>query len=404
MPRKKGRRRKRRTHVVDGGEEGADGGRKIPRSFVIRRGELPVSLKDLVPDMRRMFMPHTALHLKERKKGKMKDYFGVAGRLGISHFWLVSCTERGAYLRVGKYPRGPTLTFHLEGFSLSKDVKASQRRPISLESNDMKEPPLLVLNNFTNGPDHVKIMATVFENMFPKLDVKNVALSNVRRVILVDYDSHTETVSIRHFLLRATLAGLSKPVRSIVVRHKIPHLKGLKDISQIAEEGGTGFVSSDSEGEGPEESQVNLPQNLGKTKRKGGKTTLRLREVGPRLTMKLVKVEELFCEGKVFYHAYIHRSADEVYEMQRRHDVRKEEKALRRKVQEENVKRKQLAKQKRKGANEVGDNDEGDDDDDDVDADDVSEDADSDVEYAGKRKKPMDKGKPPRRTRTKTRR
>jgi len=343
----------------------------------------------------------------------MKDYFGVAGKLGISHFWLVSCTERGAYLRVGKYPRGPTLTFHLEGFSLSKDVKGSQRRPLSLESNDMKEPPLLVLNNFTNGPDHVNIMATVFENMFPKLDVKVVALSNVRRVILVDYDSQTETVSIRHFLLRATLAGLSKPVRSMVVRHKIPHLKGLKDISQIAEEGGAGFVSSDSEGEGPEESQVNLPQNLGRTKRKGGKTTLRLRDVGPRLTMKLVKIEELFCEGKVFYHAYVHRSAEEAFEMQRRHDMRKEEKARRRKEQEENVKRKQLLKQKRKWGAEVRDKDEvdddGDDDNDDNDGDDdfdtnnISEEAGSDVEDEGKQRKPTDGGKPLQRKRKKTR-
>lgn len=91
MPKKKGRRRKSKTHVEEAEEDGS--ALSIPRSFVLKRGDVPHSLRDLVPDTRKMLMPHTALHLRERKHGKLKDYFSVAGKLGVSHFWLMSCTE-----------------------------------------------------------------------------------------------------------------------------------------------------------------------------------------------------------------------------------------------------------------------------------------------------------------------
>mmetsp|Transcript_5564 Transcript_5564/g.16605 ORF Transcript_5564/g.16605 Transcript_5564/m.16605 type:complete len:457 (+) Transcript_5564:65-1435(+) len=346
MPRRKGRRKKRRTHVVEDGDETKS---KIPRSFVIRRGDMPPSLRDLVPEMRRMLMPHTALHLKERKHAKLKDYFSVAGKLGVSHFWLMSCTEMGGYVRVGRFPQGPTLTFFLEAYTLARDVRSTQRRPVSLEPIDMKEPPLLVLNNFSSGPDHVRIMATVFENMFPKLDVKSVVLTNVRRVILVDYDSETSVVSMRHYMLRAAPTGLSRTVRSMVLKHKVPELSGLKDIADIADGAAGGYLSSDSEGEGGEESQVLLPQDISRVKRRGNKTSLRLKEVGPRLSLKLVKVEEQFCQGEVFYHAFIHKSEEEVQSLQEMHEWRRQEKERRRKEQEENVRRKEELKKKRRG-------------------------------------------------------
>lgn len=92
-----------------------------------------------------------------------------------------------------------------------------------------------------------------------------------------------------------------------------------------------------------------MPQDLGKVKKKGGRTSLRLKEVGPRLSLKLIKVEEDFCKGPVFYHAYIHKSEKEVFEMQKMHEDKLAQKERRRREQEENVKRKQKAKKRRRG-------------------------------------------------------
>ena len=69
-------------------------------------------------------------------------------------------------------------------------------------------------------------MASVFENMFPRLNASNVLLANVRRVIRIDYDAQNEQVSMRHYSLRATPAGLSRPIRSMVVKHKVSRTDG----------------------------------------------------------------------------------------------------------------------------------------------------------------------------------
>lgn len=38
----------------------------------------------------------------------------------------------------------------------------------------------------------------------------------------------------------------------------------------------------------------------------------RLVEIGPRLTLKLLKVEEGICDGEVLHHAYITKTPEEI--------------------------------------------------------------------------------------------
>lgn len=67
---------------------------------------LPQGLSgDLESDLRRMMLPNTAAALRESKRNTMKDFLAVAGPLGVSHFLILTATEKSNYLRVAKTPR-----------------------------------------------------------------------------------------------------------------------------------------------------------------------------------------------------------------------------------------------------------------------------------------------------------
>ena len=78
--------------------------------------------KELLQDTRDLLYPFTASKLKESKKNTLKDFISVAGQYGVSHMLLFSQTEKACYLRLIKNPKGPTVTFKISEYSLSKDV------------------------------------------------------------------------------------------------------------------------------------------------------------------------------------------------------------------------------------------------------------------------------------------
>jgi ribosome biogenesis protein SSF1/2 len=59
----------------------------------------------------------------------MKDYTAVAGQLGVSHILALSQTKSNVILRIGRHADGPTLHFKVNKYSLSRQVKALQKRP-----------------------------------------------------------------------------------------------------------------------------------------------------------------------------------------------------------------------------------------------------------------------------------
>ena len=66
--------------------------------------------------------PYTAMNLKESKKNSIKDFVGAAGQYGVSHMMIVTQTENGNYLRIIKNPKGPTMVFKVNDYTLAKDV------------------------------------------------------------------------------------------------------------------------------------------------------------------------------------------------------------------------------------------------------------------------------------------
>ena len=103
-----------------------------PKSMVIRigAGEVGSSVSQLAKDVRTVMEPGTASRLKERRANRLRDYVTMTGAVGVTHLLLFSRSESGnTNLRIATTPRGPTLHFRVEKYSLCKDVRRAQRHP-----------------------------------------------------------------------------------------------------------------------------------------------------------------------------------------------------------------------------------------------------------------------------------
>lgn len=81
--------------------------------------------------------------------------------------------------------------------------------------------------------------------------------------------------------------------------------------------------------------KVQKPISLGTEKK-----AVKLVEIGPRMKLRMTKVEEGVCGGKVMWHEYINKTKEEMKEMEKVWDKRRKEKEERKRVQRENVERK----------------------------------------------------------------
>jgi len=315
-----------------------------PRSFVFHRGIVGTNIHQLIKDMRHLMEPYTAVNLKVTKSNVLKDFVHVAGPYGISHFITFSKTELSPYMKICRLPRGPTLTFRVNEYSLMRDVTAILKRPKTI-GEQFKHPPLVVLNNFDNESREMKLMTTVFQNMFPAIKVHKIKLSTIKRCAMFNYNKETDTVEFRHYNIEAAPVGVNKGIKRLL-KPKVPNLGTLTDISDLIE---GGAYLSESEGEEAEDSKVTLPQRMsGRGNMKSSQSAIKLTEMGPRLTLELVKIEEGVSSGEVLFHKYVEKTDTEVKKMKKEKEVGKKLKVERRKQQEVNVAKKLKEKEDHK--------------------------------------------------------
>lgn len=142
------KRTKKRTHVGANNPEVDSAGHassRDPKSMVIRigAGEVGSSVSQLAADVRKVMEPGTASRLKERRGNRLKDYAVMCGPLGVTHMMLFSRSESGnTNLRMALAPRGPTMHFRVEKYSLCKDVQRAQRHPKG-SGKEFVTPPLV---------------------------------------------------------------------------------------------------------------------------------------------------------------------------------------------------------------------------------------------------------------------
>ncbi|KAK8169713.1 brix domain-containing protein c [Phyllosticta citrichinensis] len=387
-----------------------------PRSMVIRvgAGEVGPSVSQLVRDMRLVMEPNTAARLKERKSNKLRDYTTMAGPLGVTHLLLFSKSTSGnTNLRLAKSPRGPTLHFRVEKYSLCKDIQRAQKHPIT-GGPEYHTAPLLVMNNFTSTqtattpsatnpvPKHLEALTTtMFQSLFPPISPAATPLTSIRRVLLLNRvpdpsDPNAYIIQFRHYAITTksvrkdvprSLRRLDRATRD--AKHRgLPNLGRLEDAADYlldpeADTGAGGYTSA-SETEIETDAEVEVLETTRKVlnrkeKQRAAaaaaadsssktpnvrssveKKAVKLVELGPRMTLRLQKVEEGLCGGKVMWHERISKSADEVRAMDKMWEGRRKEKEERKRVQRENVERKKKEKEElRKKGQEVSESEEG---------------------------------------------
>ncbi|CAF2036892.1 hypothetical protein HID58_032131 [Brassica napus] len=271
-------------------------GDKIPKSFVFSRTKLPASVKQLQMDLRKLMLPYTALSLKEKKRNTLRDFLNVSGPMGVTHFLMLKKTASALSLRVARTPQGPTLTFKIHQYSLASDIAQSQLRP-RCPPDLFKNPPLIVLSGFGTQELHLKLATIMFQNIFPAIDINTVKLSTCQRLVLLNYNKDTKLIDFRHYSIRLQPVGVSRRLRKFVEKHEVPDLRNLQDVSDFVTKAGYG-----SESEGDEEgATVTLSSDIGRVNRGSTKSAVKLQEIGPRMTMQLVKVEEGLCSGGIIF-------------------------------------------------------------------------------------------------------
>lgn len=426
------KRNKKRTHVgannqvVDAPVGHASA--RDPKSMVVRigAGEVGTSISQLATDVRKVMEPGTASRLKERRANKLKDYAVMCGPLGVTHLMLFSRSDSGnTNLRMALAPRGPTMNFRVEKYSLAKDVQKAQKHPRG-GGKEFLTPPLLVMNNFTTPnatanskvPKHLESLATtVFQSLFPPINPQATPLKSIRRVLLLNReeskeDDGTFIVNFRHYAITTRSTGASKQLRRINAaeqfmttkssrKSKMPNLGKLEDIADfMTGEGGEGYMTDLTSGseldtdaevevldsatrkvmsararqaaareEGPEEEE-NVERRA-----------VKMVELGPRMRLRLTKVEEGLCSGKIMWHEYIHKNKDEIKELEKRWEKKRAEKDARKQEQKANVEKKKAAKAASGAKADDDDEDEIDYSDMDVDDDFDSEGLEGDAEY-----------------------
>ena len=350
----------------------------------------------------------------------------MCGPLGVSHLLLFSRSESGnTNMRLARTPRGPTLHFRVENYSLCKDIIKSLRHPRA-GANDFQVAPLLVMNNFLTSdtareelgdkapPKHLeKLVTDMFQGLFPPIQPHTTPLHTIKRVLLLNREPPSEengtcTISLRHYAITTKITGVPKALRRLYAAEKLigskekkksalPNLGKLEDVADyMLDPSAAGYTSaSDTEADTDAEVEVTATvrqkvlSRREKERLKNGddpatahmrargekprveKRAVKLVELGPRMKLRLTKVEEDVCGGKIMWHEFVTKSKAEVQELEKKWAQRNKEKEERRRIQRENVEKKRKEKaEKGEVEGEEGEEDEEMEDFDDYDMDD----------------------------------
>jgi ribosome biogenesis protein SSF1/2 len=258
------------------------------------------------------------------------------------------------------------------------------------------------------------LVADLFRSLFPQISPMATPLTNVKRVLLLNREVNTEkdpkdfTLTFRHYAINTKQAGLPKPIKRINAAEKvhknerkgkgIPNLGHLADVSEYFLDTQNGNYTSASESEpdtdaevevlAPREKRIHYRDKLEKLRASQNGSTdtpllpgtgevekrgIILSELGPRMKLRLIKVEEGLCEGKILWHNFIAKTKEEERETERIWEKRKKEKEDRKRVQKENIERKRADRKRAEANGQTVEDDEHDEDFDDWEAEDFDE-------------------------------
>jgi ribosome biogenesis protein SSF1/2 len=251
-------------------------------------------------------------------------------------------------------------------------------------------------------PKHLEtLVTTIFQSLFPPLSPQTTPLPSIKRVLLLNREppstpeNNAYTITLRHYAINTKATGLPKSLKRLNNAEKkdkadkkarglgVPNLGKLEDVADFLLGGdtGEGNYTSASESEVETDAEVEVlaqrtkkilsasqrtklreAQSAGKTHTFSSshvpgveKRSIQLKELGPRMRLKLIKVEEGLCWGKIMWHDFMQKTKEEEQMLEKKWGEKRKEKEERKRIQKENVERK-----KKEGRGNKG---EGDDDD-----------------------------------------
>ncbi|XP_003740189.1 protein Peter pan [Galendromus occidentalis] len=272
---------------------------RAPHTFVITQGKSDRVERELCADVRKVMEPFTASKLKTKRKNTVKDFVAMAGFFHVTHMLVLSKTTGGKmFLRVMHLPRGPTLTFEIRSFTTAALVRKTLKKVVQMANRPMSG-ALLIQNNFLGPGMHFKLMSTMFQNMLPSININKVNLNNVKRCLLLNYNGERDVVEWRHYAIKVVPTGIAKAAKRLLDK-KIPKLGNLTDISDFVDNPDASESEADELLAGT--NRVICPEGVSARGNIPGKqSALKLYELGPRLTLKLVKIHSGLCEGTELY-------------------------------------------------------------------------------------------------------
>ncbi|VDK42754.1 unnamed protein product [Taenia asiatica] len=422
---------------------------RAPHSFVFARPGCGSFVKTLSLDVRRVFEPFTASQLRVNRRNVLKDFINIAGPLHVSHILYfthprsekitakrirhAANVERrkgamlkdaddeeeetnklgggngigGVYLHLIRAPNGPSLTFRVSEYSLTRDVTTLVRKVFDVRQ--FSSPPLLAMTGFGAGgtasappPPHLRLLVDMFQNMLPSLNIQKLKVSSVRRVLLLsrevdscsdaDGGEEREVIYLRHYNIRLENRSISRALRRLGMggapmrrQHNrndaaglgprgfgkssgVPNLANyasideylskanlltesaaseLEDMAEVtlpgqstaadegAEEAKNPSISGPISAKGIKEARAQAKSTHGFTHLSScRKACIRLTEIGPRLTLQLIKIEEGVNSGAVLYHSWQKRTPQEIARQEAEVRAKEAAKAQRREEQE----------------------------------------------------------------------
>lgn len=279
--------------------------REAPHSFIIKKGAIGGGLIKLMTDMRGVFEPFTAKSLHVMRKNSVRDFVSVASIFHVQNMLIITKTEKSAYLRFCKLPRGPTLTYKILDYTLKKDVVAGQRKPCSSPDLHLRA-PLVIMKSFNEKIegdeehqfDQNELQTVMWQGLFPSIDVRHLKLLKMKRCVLLRLNTENGNIDFRHYAIRVRPVGVSKQIRRLVTRKRIPDLGKFQSIDDMLDDGGMSSGASDGE-----EDQLDTSRHVDTSNEdfSTSKSAIRLVELGPRMTIKLHRINEGLLGGAKLY-------------------------------------------------------------------------------------------------------
>ncbi len=343
--------------------------------------------------------PYTAVNLQESKVNTIRDYLSIVDVYGLSHMIMLTNTEKNSYMRFAKMPRGPTLTFKVDDYVLAADIfenitnnlndEISEKKKMRISPKPLTKSfnhvPLVIMNGF-NSPqisqeytEPIKIAAMMFQSFFPPINLNDIQLKKCKRVVLFNLKFNDEGIPIvefRHYDIDIEKHSIKKTISNILNNKKMDLSRFTNISDYILKQSGytsgsdnedpdLGIVEAindevmredldnDNSEEDPDNTKdnntkdksskkkkinINAPVDNSKTEEE--KVRIKLHEIGPRLNLKIHRIEEGFLKGNVLFHSDLNKSKKDVKEMMETLKEKKKIKRERKAEQQKNVEKK----------------------------------------------------------------